>query len=168
MGAIEDVKLVGIEELAREVLAECGGDINKATDAIVRQAVADRSVLRLLAFAAVRSVASFNVRSKRSQIWTAPHYDPGGNGHRVRALAAGNAAMLLDFPLMDRTPLRDASKEKVRENAETYYKQADDMNWKSRWLALIAARIPDGKSVGECLDEAALCELRDKAKHAKR
>lgn len=170
---MEKLPTVDPLEAARDALAESKGNANRATAALTASAKEDAALLHALAALAI-SMASPDegvaMRHQRRKAWTAPNYDVGGNGHRVHALAAGNAMMLMDFPLMDGTPLRNATREEVRVNAEGYYKQASDMRWKSRWLALVASKIPqqdDKKTVGQALTESVLRELQEKAKHGK-
>lgn len=170
MGAREELKGTSLTELARESLARNAGRVVDAASDLAAIAKDTPSVLYALALAAIREVAPSGAnerRIKRNRIWQA--MAPELTGHRVHALARGNAAMLMDFPLMDGTPLRNASKDAVRTNAEAYYEQADDMRWKSRWLALVAAKLPDGKkTVGQVLSEESLNKLRAEARNAKR
>lgn len=162
------VKEIGLMEAAQEALEKACGDVRVASRLMAQRVKDEEGLLISLVSEYLQSVYSGSRIAKRAAIWTAANYDPGGNGHRVRVLAAGNARMLLDFPLRSGKPLRHASKGEVRENAEAYYAQADDMRHKSRWLALVAAKVPDGKRVGDALSEKVLLELMEKAKHEKK
>ena len=99
------------------------------------------------------------LRSERLSKWLPPNYDAGGKGDRVAALAEGNAAMLMDFPLPGGKRLGEATADEVRTAAEFYSKQAGNMAHKARWLSMIAARVKD-KTVKDALTEKKLRELQ--------
>lgn len=101
------------------------------------------------------NVVRSRYRSERRQLWTAPNYDQGGNGHRVRE----HARSLLDFPLPNGKRLRDATRADLLEAAEFYGKQAANMTAKAEWLQRVADII-GRKRVENALSEQQLQALR--------
>ena len=95
-------------------------------------------------------------RHNRDAAWTAPNYDPGGNGSRVLT----HARTLLDFPLPNGVKLRDAKKGDLEEAARFYREQAEDMAAKAQWLDAIAAKV-GRKKVASVFDADALQRLRE-------
>jgi len=162
-----------LSEVAREELERAGWNVERAAHGMAARVKDDEQLLLRLLSEYLESVKDGRRVAERSAIRAAyahQSHDRSQRGDRVHALAAGNARMLMDWPLPDGTRLSDATREQVRKAAEGTYKQADTMRWDARWYALIAAKMPEGttKHVRSLLDEATLFKLREKAKHAKR
>lgn len=85
---------------------------------------------------------------------------------RVVALARGNAATLLNFPLpIQGLPrLGEADLGMLKQAAEFYRKSANDQGAKAKWLSLIIKAMPDAETkVEKLFDEKALRELQSVA-----
>jgi len=165
MGAVEKVELVRVAHVARAALKSASGDVQRATSLMARRVRGDMSLYRELMDELVESACYASIRDEvrdvRRNVWMAPNYDAGGNGERVKSLAAGNALMF--FPLPNGKLLAHATRVEVEEAASFYAKQSENMGTKARWLALVAKRIEGNKTVGKCLTETQLRTLQEKA-----
>lgn len=155
------------ESVAREVLDLCGDDLPKATKMLEQRVRSNQSLWFALTdpliHAACYDTLRGLVRQNRAIIWTAPNYDKGGNGDRVRHLASANLMM---FPLPGGLLLKDATRVDVSRAAEFYHKQASDMHNKARWLSLIAQHVTEDKCVGDVMTAERLRELQQEAANA--
>lgn len=149
-------------DLARQALADAGGDVVQASKLLEDIARKNMRVWvdlteQLLSQACYQAVSA-QIRQERRQIWTAANYSKGGNGDRVRA----HANSLLDFLLPGGMRLRDATASDVLEAAGVYRRQAVDMTAKADWLFKVAERCGRStKTVGLLLKESDLQRLRD-------
>ncbi len=139
--ALSDTQEAAVEMLLREV----------AKDTALREAL-----LAPWEREAAKHAISGAIRSERRAIWSRP----AGPDARVGALANAVRRSLLDFRLPGGLPLRLATAAEIAEAAETYRKRAEDEAGKSRWLRRVEAALPDGKRVGDVMDDAALEKLR--------
>ena len=157
---------ISIQGAAAECLRRADGDVQKATALMEARAHSDRAFKAallepLLSFACFEACKRA-MRSTRRAIWSPPvHSGSGGTvqgqAGRVQSLAASNLMM---FPLRNGLVLGRATLEDVRESAAFYAAQGADMVRKGKWLALIAARVPDGKTVSQALTEDDLRNLQ--------
>lgn len=154
-------KDITVSELAEAAMKEAGGEVLRAArlmeQEIRNNEIKYRVVMDPLVANACYTAVSTICHRNREKVWTAPNYTAGGNGHRVRALAAGN---LLMFPLPGGQYLGEATKAEVTEAADFYGKQANDMTAKARWLAAIAAKLDAKKIVSKVFTEESLRELQ--------
>lgn len=148
--------------LAKDALAQHDNDTDKAEEYLFEMLTNSPSLLRTLVRGAVRTAVSENVTkvitNQRRTVFDSAAAAKAGRA-RSEALARGVESMLLDMPLSDGTRLRDATRFEVLETAERYQKQADTQSHRARWLQAIAAIIPDGRRVGDVLDEKKAFEL---------
>lgn len=150
--------------LAREALEAHDFDRLAATEQLYQDAQNDelmwKRLVEPLIHKALREIIDHSAGQERHEIWTAPNYDPGGKGDRLRRVIDRG---LSDFRLHDGTRLADATAEQLQAEKERYEKQAQDMAHKGRWFGLILQRIKSGKTVGQSLSEKQLQELREEA-----
>lgn len=150
-----------VKELARKAMDECGDDIQAATEKLEAMARSNTKVwkgltdhlLRAACFEACKAIC----RQDRRMIWTAPNYDAGGSGERVRA----HGKTLMDMPLPGGKPLRDATREDLIAASEFYRKQSETMGAISDFYHSVSLRVKT-KTVGETLSEAQLEQIRGK------
>lgn len=137
-------------------------DVKAATEALEALALKDPDVLRALTVERLHAICYDECRrvcmARRKIVWTAPNYDAGGKGERIRQ----HAMTLLDFNLPGGKPLRNATHQDVIEGAEFYRKLAESNGAIARWLHLVAEKVKRG-TVGEKLTAKQLTALRDKA-----
>lgn len=161
-------KTVG--ELAREIMEAEGGMVAASVDRLQRLILEDDDLRVSIAEAAVREYAARRVLSAhtatRAAIWNAAERRAAPAKVGLVHLANGISASLLNFPLAGGLPLRAATREEVEAQAALYTARGSDMLHKARWLALIAARLPEGATVGEALDDDTVEALSREAAHA--
>ena len=181
-------EIVGIA--AKAALKKAGGDSRNAAILMEKGAKKNPALYKALTepylsdacWEAVRLAA----HSQRKRIWSVPaEAAPTGRNmvgtkfgqstsspqaeeqkNRVVALARGNAATLLNFPLpiAGLPKLGEATLSMLKQAAEFYGKQSADMAGKAKWLGLIIAKMPDEKKkVGDVLDDGELRKLQAKA-----
>lgn len=150
--------------LAKHYLAEHGGDIRGASDALIKRLLADRAALEEVVGAAVRSaVSDFSsgvIRKRRRVIGDRAESGRGA----VVALAAGISAALLDMPMTGGAKLRNASRDLVIDEANKAAGLAKTYTHREKWLRAIAQAVPNGKSVGEVVTDQRAQELWDECK----
>ena len=156
---------VTMGELAREALAMNGGDTDLAVAALVERLSNDSRLLRAIVRDAVKDAIVVRVemamRNTRAAILKTT---TGGRG-AVVALASGISRALLDMPLANGLPLRNATRAQVLEQADRYAATAKDATHKAKWLQAIAQSVPDGKRVGDVMNDERAAELfRETAK----
>lgn len=161
-------KEITVSEIAEAAMKLADGEVLKAARIMEDEIRGDEAKYRavmdpLVSNACYQAVASVCHRN-RDKVWTAPNYNPAGNGKRLHALAAGN---LLMFPLPGGQYLGEATKAEVTEAADFYSKQANDMTAKSRWLLAIAAKLTAKAIVSKVFTEESLRSLQQEILHAK-
>jgi hypothetical protein len=77
----------------------------------------------------------------------------------TRSNVVALAQALLDFPLQSGKRLRDATRTEVLSFAEFQERQGKRMMHMARWLSVIAQAVPDGKVVGDVMDDKRAAEL---------
>lgn len=156
----EEITLGG---LARETLTKADGDTEKATDLLTKRLLKDRPLLRSIIHGAIRDAVVYRtnmaMRGDRYRIVHAVPASPPPGREAVEALASGIRNALLDMPLAGGLRLRDANREQVSEQANRYAALAKDTGHKARWLTLIAQSVPDGKLVGDVMNDERAAEL---------
>lgn len=161
-------KEIKVSDIAEAAVELANGEVVKAASLMEEEIRNDPVKYQLLmdplvASACYQAVARVQI-SKRAHVWTAPNYDAGGKGSRVRTLATGNMLML--FPLPGGKSLADANKAEVSEAATFYTKQADDMHIKAKWLTRIAEKLKDSDIVSKVFNEQKLRALQTEVQHA--
>jgi hypothetical protein len=149
-------------ELAREVFEDEGGRTAPAIARLQALIAADESLRIAIAEAAIAEYAARHVATvmmtDRAAVWRAAERRTAGLPTRaktsVAALGNGIRESLLNFPLAGGLRLRDATRAEVAAQAQMYATHGADMLHKARWLATIAARLPDDEAtVGEVLTD---------------
>lgn len=150
---------ITLGQLARDYLSKHDGQTDAAVEALTKALLRDKPLLRSIIKAALHDAVSYRVeaslRTDRRQIMRTAGQSRDG----VIALANGLSRALLDMPLANGLRLREASRTQVLEQASRYDGLAKDMGRKARWLELIGQSIPDGKTVGDVMDDARAAEL---------
>jgi hypothetical protein len=150
--------------LAKHYLAENEGNISDATNALMERLLQDRLALEEVSKAAIyiasKDISHEVIQKRRQKIEARANNGRGA----VVALAAGISAALLDMPLTGGAKLRLATRELVMEEADRAETIGRRQFHKAKWLRLIAQSVPNGKSVGDVLDDKRAQELWDEAK----
>lgn len=159
---------VTMADLAREVLDEVGGDKSAAIAELEHRLASDKALRRALVASAidtcVRVSVNLKTMAKRSRIAMAAQREGAGQAG-VQALAAGMANSLLDYPMSDGTPLRNANRDQIavtRDNAAT---RARTLSHRSRFLSAVLDLVPVQGVAGDVLDEATAQQLWEEADH---
>ncbi|MDF3606526.1 hypothetical protein PE067_10480 [Paracoccus sp. DMF-8] len=161
-----------LHELAKEALDRAGGDLRTATDSL-NAALRDDEHLRLaLIEPALEEMAAARayklVRANRTDILEASR-KPLPNRAKVSpfAIVPSIRATLLDFPIAGGMKLRDACLEDVQKQSSIYLTQGTEMMRRGRWMAMIAAALPDADTpVGDVLAAEDLDRLEKDAADA--
>jgi hypothetical protein len=103
---------------------------------------------------------------QRSQRGRARHraMAAAGDKESIKSLGAALAQPLLDFVMMDGTPLRDATIAQVEASEQHFGAQGRTMLHISRFLAAVRTGMDDDKTVGESIDEETARRLFDEAR----
>lgn len=155
-----------IYALAREALAKCDGNTGEAAklldkrllrDKALRMSIIEQAVSVAVTDAARRAhIANrYCVVSAMKRRAVRQEQQPVKNGATPSAAIAFSNAMtrtILDFPLTDGTPLRDAGREHLERALTHYRKQANSMNARANFFARILEMLPENKTVGQALD----------------
>lgn len=157
------VETVSLYSLAQQALNITGGMVNPACDLLLEQITNDETLLRgiisqVLQIASQQTVYRQN-GNKRFQVMKAA--TAAGKG-AVIALGKGVSASFLDMPLGDGTLLRNATREQIIEQADRYKNLSDNMGHKSRWLKLLADRVPPNAVCGDVIDDDTAAKLFEK------
>jgi hypothetical protein len=159
-----------LQQLARDALKLNKGNVLPATDYLLARVTKDdhlfRALMRPLARQACYDLVRSFSRKNRNQVSRDADIRIAnvGQRQRVEALAAGTATTLFDFPLPGGPLLGEATREELLAAAEFYHKQADDMDFKYRWLKRVASMVPEGKIAKDVLTDKQLTSLYEKAK----
>ena len=145
--------------LAREALSKCAGDTERATHSLVDRLSNDADLLRTIIRDAVKDAVTMRVEGAMRGTRAAILKATTGNRGAVVALANGLSRALLDMPLANGLPLREATRAQLIEQADRYASTARDAGHKAKWLQAIAQSVPDGKKVGDVLDDERAAEL---------
>lgn len=154
-----------ITKAAAKAYQESGGDVSKATQALMVVAERHKGLRAALLDPFLETACNQAVRrlqqDARAKLWGSRAIATAtDDAEAMKRLAQRN---LLDFPLPNGMRLADASKDDVGNAIQFYRKQANDMAWKARWLQLVAQSVPGGKKVGDALTEERLRELQTEA-----
>lgn len=172
MNAPAVIRQKTIGELAREVLDDEGGMVAPAVLRLKSLIASDDALRESIAEAAINEYAQRRVANAmiggRRAVWTAAERRIAAPAKTsVAALANGISASLLNFPLAGGLRLRDATRDQVSGQAQMYRAMGSDMLHKARWLALIAARLPDDETaVGAVLTTADVEAMQAEAANA--
>lgn len=154
--------------LAREALAQAEGKTEDAVAILDKRLKRNKDLrLQLLAQAvkdAAKTAVSLAHRSERATILrtivTRHETDPQGP---VKALARMWTRSLLDFPLLDGTKLREATRDDLDRAIHHYRSQADTMSKRAAWLTAIAEHVPAQGCVGDVVDDELAQRLASEA-----
>jgi hypothetical protein len=164
-------------ELAHEALTACGNDADAAEDVMFNQILKDKELLRMLVRSAVRSasnsaigkvltaqraaaIASIGAAVDKPAVSSA---QTAKDKSRAKALAAVVKLTILDLPLSDGTLLREATVDQIRASAARWRAQGETMLHRAKFLELVAAVVPVGKTAGAVLTDARAAALYRKA-----
>ncbi len=159
-----------IIHIARSCLAAAGNDVEEAVSVMVEM-LSDDETLQAVVDDAVQMVAVTAVgaamRRERAQIVRAAMRPALPDGRsRAAAFVSSVSMSMLDFPLAGGQRLGAAVRSDVERQAALYEEHASDMSHKARWLRRIAERMPEGRAVGDVLDEMTVAALFREASHA--
>lgn len=153
-----------LSSAARACLKQSDGLVAPATELLLSQIEADPDLREAIAAQAIESLAAETVakqvRDERAATWAGRNNAPKTNAGHLRNIME---RYLLDFPLAGGLRLRDATRDAVESQALLYETAAQDMSRKGRWLRLIAAKVPEGRKVGDCLTEADVRAMQEDA-----
>lgn len=143
-------------------MARNGNNTDAAEAEVYERLRGDPDLLRSMIGPVVKMASSVSVNGviggQRAAV-----FDKAAAARAARASAQGAIAViassLLDMPLSDGTLLRDATRFEVIEAAERYHKLSSTMAHRARWLSAIAERVPDGKRIGDAINDAVAQEL---------
>jgi hypothetical protein len=168
---------VTLGSLAREALTSADGRVEIAVKRLLYRLRSDHALLHTVLEAAVKLAVEERIKHKvnddRRYIFEAAKERSdeaqsaaaASRRDNVIALAGGIGRCLLDFPLCGGKRLRDANRAEIMAQIERYEKSAESIMHKSRWLRLVADKVPDGKTVGDVLREDAAQALFEEAKN---
>jgi hypothetical protein len=153
----ENPPMLTLSALAREALEERDGNVEKAHSYLDNKLKHDAKLRSALIAAALQDAIEMRVRaanrSERVRIVNI------GNRASFDALADGFESCFMDFPLSSGIKLRDATRDQIIAQSETYRKMSLDTSHKARWLELIAQSVPANRTAGDALTEQRLNEL---------
>lgn len=148
-----------ISSLSREALTRQNGMVDDAVNEVAGLLRKDVKLLRSVVEAAVRDAltyrASMAVRHDRAAII----HRATNEKANVLALARGLSASLLDMPLAGGIRLRDCERSFVQREADRFDGLARDCGRKARFLAHVAQSVPEGKTVGQVIDDGRALDL---------
>lgn len=148
-----------ISSLSREALGRQDGLVDQAVNEVANMLRKDVKLLRSVVEAAVRDAvtyrASHAMRSDRAAII----HRATNEKANVLALARGLSASLLDMPLAGGIRLRDCERSFVQREADRFDGLARDCGHKARFLAHVAQSVPEGKTVGQVIDDGRALDL---------
>ncbi len=152
-------------EIAREEWRAANGDKAAAVAAVSARIadddnLRDRLAVEAIELAARAIVASAQIHGRASIVNA---IRAGREG--VKSLATGMMRGALDMPMLDGTPLRDATADLITQMIEHYRRQVSAMSSQIRFLQAVLKQVPDQGTVGDVLtDEAANALFRRFAK----
>lgn len=149
-----------LASLARAALDEAEEDVKLATELLIEK-LEDPAIRRAVSVDALRmasrSVISSTRTNERDRIERLER-QRRDHGAAIRAEAATLNACLMDFPLPHGGTLRQADRPKIELAVSHYEKTAATSIRRAAWLKAVAAKLPEGKTVGDALTEADLQE----------
>lgn len=150
-------------QLVRE-WAETAPNAHVATERVFAAVAKDADLYGFLANPLVKTACFEAVgnamRARRRVVWAMPQ--PSAVEARERVTALGHS-LLDSFRLPNGKLLGDATSGELAEAAVFYDRQARDMSWKARFLASVAANVPEGQRVRAVLTEAELRKMQEGA-----
>jgi hypothetical protein len=156
-----------IQRLAAKVLSDADGDVQSATEALVKVIKKDPQLYRALMDPLVREACYSKVReicrSNRQSVWNTSQPTPVTGQQAISALAQATRSMLLNFPLPGGKALGDATRAEVETASREYLTNGKNMVVKGRWLAAVARLVPRNCVVRQKLTEQKLQSLKSKA-----
>jgi hypothetical protein len=155
-------KQSSIYDLARDAM-NYFNDTDEAKQYLYEKIMSDSALLKALIDQAVKisSMASVQsaVNNKRAMIMKSVH----NSGESVVFLANGILHAILDMPIAGGKALRNATRDDLAAQFQIYESRANDMKVKARWMQLLESNTPDGKTVGEVMDNNGAYNLLQRA-----
>lgn len=164
-------KAVTPQTLIQMTFDSCAGDRQAAALEVRDAARTNASLLDYLADVGARTVVGNLICSDRSKAFTGrPDADvtrplrmqrPDTTAHerRTRGRAGLEVRLLLDARLSNGKRMAEATGADINDEIAVYEPQARNMMAKVNYFRLVVARLPDGKVVGDVLDNAALTKM---------
>lgn len=166
MNALTEIKPITMSALARQALDDAGG-IKAAAIADVENRLARDKVLRrsLVAEAVETAIkTSTNTETLRTRSRVAQAAQRSGLGQSaVHALASAMASSLLDYPMSDGTPLREAGRDQIAVTRDHAATRAKTLSHRARFLSAVHDLVPAQGVAGDVLDDGAAQEIWEKA-----
>lgn len=154
-----DLPDLSLGDIARQVLEDASGQRAIAVEALSAQLAKNPGLRRRVADEAIQiAMMSIMVRAQlnnRGSILRAV----GAGREGVRSLATGLMRGVLDMPMLDGSPLRDATPEDLTAMIEHYRARVTGMNRMIRFLAAVLKVVPEQGCVGDVLTEEKANEL---------
>ncbi len=148
-----------LSTLSRDALDRHNGIIDGAVTDVAALLRQDAKLLRSVVEAAIRDALTYRASLIMRHDRAAIIHRATNERANVVALARGLSASLLDMPLAGGARLRDCDRSFVQREAERFDGLARDCGHKARFLTHIAQSIPDGKTVGQVIDDARALDL---------
>lgn len=160
---------VNMTALAREALANSGGDRDRAAGLFLRQLkLLNPAEYEARVAASVRVWADQVIRNsdnaRRHIIERGAIPDPSGRPVSRQALSSESlraaAFAWFDWPVLPGVALRDATRAELNEAAQSYFKNSSIMARRANWLSAISEKLPDGSAkVSEVLTESDVARM---------
>lgn len=157
------VKTETLTSLAKVALQQADGVVADAVAYLDEVLATDADLRRAVLGEAIKDAVRFNTShahlASRAQVIR----QSTSQRSAVKALAGGIVQSLLDFPMLDGSPLRLADRDKVEAMIADYRKREGAARHRANWLSEIAPLIPAQGVVGDVLDADAAKQLWEKA-----
>ena len=159
----EDVKSGTELTLPAAVAAAWEGahDLDAATANLV--GMLDADLMAQLVHPHVESIARGLMRANMRETRRVAWQRPTGPDRRAQRVGRVVVSSLMDFRLPSGVLIGNATKADLTAASAFYWKQADDMAWKARWVDLVAEKVGP-KTVADVLNASKLAALQEQAK----
>ncbi len=152
-------------QIARDCLVEADGDWKVAARIFKKRIEFDAALFKEVAESMIDEAIWQQIKraaySQRQSFWSASVKAGEDDTKGIEQMAHKN---LLEYPLSGGLKLRDATKNKLKEEAEMHDTFAESNASKARWYRLIIKAMGGADVVGLALNEVDLENLREKAK----
>ncbi len=151
-----------IDEVAKTIY-QSHGDTPEAVNLMRDEILRDPEMMQLAAkMAAVEAIGNGR-RELRNQITNGkPKLVTPEARQRMQRIAA----TYYNWPLMDGTPIGDATRDLLLRDSERFQRNAEGNARNANFLRMVADKVRDGQTVKEALSEDQLEKLMEKAKRA--
>ena len=166
MNALTETKPITLAALAREALQDANGLKSDAVNALEDRLAKDKTLRRSIVADAVETAIKVSVNletlAQRSRVAQAAQRAGLGQAS-VQALATGMASSLLDYPMSDGTPLREADRDRIATTRDHAASRAKTLAHRARFLSAVHDLVPVQGVAGDVLDDTQAQELWEKA-----